>query len=90
MAKVLEGGREQARITPELVDHPSGDERLVLGREEGQRAEHGGEHPATVDVAHHEDGKVGVAGQTHVDVVACPQIDLGRAARSLGDDDVEA
>ena len=35
-------------------------------------------------------GRPAVASQTHVDVVACPQIDLGRASCSLGDDDVEA
>ena len=90
VAKVLQGRRQQTRVAAELVDHPSGHECLILRTQEGQRAEHGCEHPAAVDVAHDHDGEACVAGQTHVHVVVRPQIDLSRAPRSLGDDDVEA
>ena len=72
----------------ELVDHEAGDERLVFRREQGQRAVHGGEHPAAVDVAGHDDRQAGRAGQAHVGDVGIAQVDLGRAARALADDHV--
>ena len=72
----------------ELVDHEAGDERLVFRREQGQRAVHGGEHPAAVDVAGHDDRQAGRAGQAHVGHVGIAQVDLGRAARALADDHV--
>ena len=47
-------GREQRGIAAELVDHEARDQRLVLGREQRDGAEHRGEHPAAVDVADHD------------------------------------
>ena len=79
---------QQLRGAAELVDHEAGDQRLVFGGEQGQRAVHGGEHPAAVDVAGHDDRQAGRAGQAHVGDVGFPQVDLGRAARTLADDHV--
>ena len=79
---------QQFRGAAELVDHEAADERLVFGREQGQRAVHGGEHPAAVDVAGHDDRQAGRAGQAHVGHVGFAQVDLGRAARALADDHV--
>ena len=79
---------QQFRGAPELVDHEAGDERLVGGREQGQRAVHGGEHPAAVDVPYHDDRQAGRPGQAHVGHVGVAQVDLGRAARALADDHV--
>ncbi|GIJ80677.1 hypothetical protein Xph01_51090 [Micromonospora phaseoli] len=55
-AQHLQPGGEQAEIAPELVDHEAGEQRLVGGVEQGQGAEHGGEHTAPVDVADHDGG----------------------------------
>ena len=66
---------------PEISAWSSGDEQ-------GQRAVHGGEHPAAVDVADHDDRQAGRPGQAHVGHVGVAQVDLGRAARALADDHV--
>ena len=65
-------------------------ESLVVGLEQRHGAVHRGEHPTAVDVADHDRRDVGVPGETHVDVVAGPQVDLRRAAGALAHDDVEA
>ncbi len=69
----------------ELVDHEAGDERLVGRLQQGERAVHGGEHPAPVDVADHHHRQVGGPGQAHVGHVGVAQVDLRRAARALAD-----
>ena len=79
---------QQFGSAAELVDDEAADQRLVFGREQGQRAVHGGEHAAAVDVAGHDDRQAGRAGQAHVGHVGFAQVDLGRAARALADDHV--
>jgi hypothetical protein len=81
-------GVEQFGGAAELVDHEAGDEGLVFGGQQGERAVHGGEQPAAIDVADHDDRKAGRAGQAHVGHVGVTQIDLGRTAGSLADDHV--
>ncbi len=83
-----EPGFEQAGVAPKLVDHEPGDERLVGPIEQRQRAVQCREHAAAIDVSGHDHRHLAMAGQTHVHVVARPQVDLGRAAGALGDDDV--
>ena len=83
-------GPQQAGVAPELVDHQPGDQRLVGLLEQREGAVHGREHPATVDVADQQRRHPGVPRQPHVDVVVRAQVDLGRAAGSLADHDVEA
>ena len=58
--------------------------------EQRQRAEQRGEDAAAVDVADDDHRQAGVAGQAHVGESACAQVDLGRAAGALADDDVVA
>ena len=53
--------------------------RLVVGVQQGERAEHRGEHAAAVDVADDDHGQAGRAGQAQVDDVPGAQVDLGRA-----------
>ena len=76
---------EQAAIAPELVHHEPGQQRLIGRVEQGDGAEHRGEHAAPVDVADHDRGQPGLPRQAHVDVVAVAQVDLGGAARALAD-----
>jgi len=45
---------EQADVAAELVHQEAGDQSLVVGRHEGDRAVQGGEEAAAVDVADHE------------------------------------
>ena len=85
-----EPGPEQAEVAAELVDHEAGHQRLVLGVEQGERAVHGGEDAAAVDVADEHRRDRAVPGQAHVDEVVRPEVDLGRAAGPLADHDVVA
>ena len=62
----------------------------LVGRlEHPERAGEMGEHAAAVDVADHQHRQIGGAGKAHIGDVAVAQIDLGRAAGALADDDVE-
>ena len=88
--ELLEPGREDRRVAAELVDDEAGDERLVVGLEQRERPEQRGEDAAAVDVADDQHGQAGRAGEAHVGEVAVAQVDLGRAAGALADDDVEA
>ena len=60
----------------------------LCGVEQGDGAVQLREHPAPVDVPRQQDGGVHQLGQPHVDDVVRLQVDLGRAARPLDDDDV--
>jgi hypothetical protein len=63
---------------------------LIGGLEQRQRAVHGGEDPAAVDVANDDHRQPRSAGEAHVDDVAVTQVDLRRAAGALADDGVVA
>ncbi len=76
---------QQPGVAPELVHQEPGDQLLVLGREQGDGAEEGGEHASAVDVADDEHGQPRVPRDPHVDDVGPPQVDLGRAPRPLTD-----
>src|ERR1019366_3233898 len=81
--------REQARVTAELVDHETRDQRLIEGIQEGDRPVERRENAASVNVPDDDDRQVGRPGQPHVGDVGVAQVDLGRAARALADDHVE-
>ena len=88
-AQLAETGFEQRRVAAELVDHETRDAALVGRVEHGDRAEEVREHPATVDVADHDDRELGGLCQPHVGDVVRAQVDLGGRCRALADDDVE-
>src|SRR5690606_19615085 len=85
-----QSGTEQSCVATELVDQERGDVGLVAGIEDADGAGECGEESSADDVADDEHGKSGVAGQTHVHVVAVAQVRLGVAGRGFADDDVEA
>ena len=80
---------QQRLVATELVDDEAGHQPLVGRVEQRDRPVHRGEHAAAIDVADDDDRHVRVPGEAHVDVVAGPQVDLGRAAGALAQDDVE-
>ena len=85
----VEPGREQGRVTAELVDHKPGDEALVVGLENRDRPVQVGQQPAAVDVADKDDGQIRGTGQPHIRQIGCTQVDLGRRARAFTDHGVE-
>ena len=89
-AQLLEPRGEDRVVAAELVDDEAGDERLVVGLEQREAAVERGEDAAAVDVADEHDREVGRAREAHVGQVARAQVDLGRAAGALADDDVVA
>lgn len=88
--QIAQTGRQQVEVSAELVDDKPGDQSLVLGRQQGDRAQEGGEHPAAVDITDDDRRQSRMTGQPHIDVIACAQIDFGRAAGPLRDHDVVA
>lgn len=85
----LQPGTEQVEVAAELVDDPRPHVHLVLGVEDRQRAEHGGEDATSVDIPDDHDREVLGPGEAEVDVVPLPEVDLRRAAGAFGDDDIE-
>jgi hypothetical protein len=61
-------GKER-RVAAELVDDQPAHQPPLFGWQQCQRAEQLREHPATVDVAHQQHRRVGVASDCHVDDV---------------------
>ena len=80
---------EQGRVAAELVDDEAADEALFVHGKQPERPEELGEDAAAVDVADEEDGGIQVAGNGHVDDVGRLQVQLGRAAGALDDQEVE-
>ena len=81
---------EEAQVAPELVDDDAPDEPAVVGRLEGDAAIDGGEHAATVDVAHEYDVGSCVAGHREVHQVGVAEIEFGDAAGALHHDGIVA
>ena len=84
----LDAGVEQRRIPAELVDDERRDQLALLGREQLHVADQTGEDAAAVDVADEQRGRLRIARHLHVDDVLAAQVDLGRAAGALDDDEV--
>ena len=86
----IRAGPQQVDVASELVDHEPADQRPVGGVEQRDGAVERGEHAAPVDVADYHHGQRELLGQTHVHVVASPQVDLGGRSGALGHDHVVA
>ncbi len=89
VAQPVQARLQQSGVAAELVHHEPGDQRLVLGAEQGEGAVQGGQRAAPVDVGDHDHRQARRPGQAHVRDVVRAQVDLGRAARTLADDRVE-
>ena len=79
-------GLEQARLTPELVDRKADDQGAVRRVEHGLGADQGRDNAPAINVADQTHRGVHAPGEAHVGNIASPQVDLGRAARPLDDD----
>jgi hypothetical protein len=64
--------------------------RLVVGVEQRERADERREHAAAIDVADDEHRQAGARREPMLTRSRVAQVDLGRAARALADDHVEA
>ncbi len=82
-------GCSRPHVAPKLIDHETGQQPLILGREQRDRAVQRREDAATIDVPGHDHRDLAVPCQAHVDEVALTQVDLGRAAGAFADHDVE-
>ena len=81
-------GVEQCRVAMEIVDQRGADQRRIGWVEHHESADQRGNHAAAMDVADEDDGDVGGAGEPHIGEVAVAEIDLGRGAGTLHDDEV--
>ena len=88
--QIAQARGQQVEVAAKLVDHKPRNERLVLGGQQRDGAQKRSEHPAAVDVTDHHGRQSRMAGKPHVDVITCAQVDFGRAARPLRDNDVVA
>ncbi|CKQ92627.1 Uncharacterised protein [Mycobacterium tuberculosis] len=88
--QVAQTWRQQVGVAPKLIDHKPRDQRLVLGSQQRDGAQERSEHPAAVDVTDDDGRQSRMTGKPHVDVVTCAQVDFGRAAGALRDNDVVA
>ena len=79
---------EERGVAAEAVDDEAADQRGVGGVEDGAGADEAGDDAAAVDVADQHDGDVGGPGEAHVGDVAGAEVDLGRAAGALDEDEV--
>ena len=80
---------EQCGIAAELVDQEPLDQRAVGGLEDGVGADEAGDDAAAVDVTHHHHRHIRGDGKPHIGDVAGAKIDLGRASRTLDDDQID-
>jgi len=69
---------QQVKVTPELVDDPGLDVRLVSLVEQLEGAVHRSKNPTAIDVTDHHHRKVNGACQPHVHVVTTAEVDLSR------------
>ena len=83
-------GSSSAASPRNLLTMKAAHPRALLGLEQLERADEGGEDAAPVDVADQQHRGVGGVGDVHVDDVAGAQVDLGRAAGALDHDQVVA
>ncbi len=81
---------EQGGIAAQAVDDQPHHPPTLGGREQAQGAEQGGEHAPPVHVPDQQHRGPGRLRHPHVDDLAAAQVDLGRAAGPLDDDQVEA
>ena len=79
---------EQPGIAAELVDQKSLHHRGVRGIQHRLRTDDLGDHAAAVDIACQHDRDTRRARETHIRDVARAQVDFGRAARALDDDQI--
>ena len=81
---------EEAGVAAELVDDEALMRAAVAPAQHRMGADEAGDDAAAVDVADEDDRNIGRLGKPHVGDVAGAQVDLGRAARALDEDDVGA
>ena len=79
---------EQRRIAAELVDQIALETRPLGRLEQRVRADQRRDHAALVDVADQHDRQIGRLGKAHVGDVVRAQVDLRRAAGTLGQDQI--
>ena len=90
LAQDVEPRVENRLVAAELVDHQTLAQGLFIVVEQHERAEQLREHAPAVDVAHEQHRRRRHLGHAHVHDVVVFQVNLGRAAGALQDDDVEA
>ena len=83
----IEPGGEHARIAAEAIDDEPRDAHAVVGGEQGQRADEGGEDAAAIDVAHQHHGRARESRHAHVGEIEL-EVDLRGAAGALDDDEI--
>ena len=74
----LRRGGEQCGVTPELVQHKTGDERTLILGQQRPGAVQVGKRAAPVNVGHQQTLGLCLARHTHVDDVAGMQVDFCR------------
>ncbi len=79
---------QQADVAAEFVDDDAFDEVALVGLEQLEGADDGGQRPAAVDVGDEQHGGGGKLGDAHVDDVVGLEVDFGRTAGPFDDDDV--
>jgi hypothetical protein len=79
---------EEAWVAAKLVDDIAGEPRPLGGGEQRVGPDELGDDPAAIDVADQRDRHIGGLGETHIGDVASAQIDLGRAAGALDEDEI--
>ena len=81
---------EEMNISAHLVDNEAMNARAIIARQHDARADETRDHAAAVDVADEDHRHARRLGEAHIGDVAGAQVDLGRAARALDQDDVGA
>ena len=84
----IQAGLEDADVAAEFIDDDAFDHGAFFRVEEHDRAVHGREDAAAVNIGHEQDGRLGHAGHAHVDDILVLQVDFRRAAGAFNDNDV--
>ena len=79
---------EQARVAAHLIDDKALDQRRVGWRQHVLGAHKACDHPAPVDIAHQHHRQPRRLREAHIRDVVRAQIDLGRAARTLHENQI--
>jgi hypothetical protein len=80
---------ENRGISMKAIYHETTNQRAFFGREQVEGADQLSEDAAPLDVSDEHDRRTRVEGDAHVRNVAVVQVNLRRATRALGDDDIE-
>ena len=83
----IEPGSEHTGIAAEAIDDEPRDARAIVGGEQRERADEGGEDAAALDVAHQQHGRARESRHAHVGEIEL-EIDLRGTAGALDDDQI--